>query len=187
MRFFRQIGGIVRAEGGMAAMEFAFAAPILLFLLLNGVEMSRALLIHQKAEKVAYTVSDVVAQSSVLTTGQLNQIVAAGAQIMEPYAFGADGVIVISSVYQGTGIVAPVVRWQYVGGGSLQRASRIGVLNGTALLPDGLVLNAKDNIIVAEVFYRPTAAFLSESWTTAEIYKAAIFKPRLGALTTPPA
>lgn len=187
MTLLRRIRVMLRAEDGMAAIEFAFAAPILLFLLLNGAEMSRALLIHQKAEKVAYTVSDVVSQATVLTTGQLSQIVAAGAQIMEPYAFNADGVIIVSSVYQGTGLVQPVVIWQYIGGGTLPRTSRVGAISGNAILPDGLVLNAKDNVIVAEIFYRPTPAFLGEGWAATEIYKTAIFKPRLGALTTPPA
>ena len=88
---------------------------------------------------------------------------------------------------QGAGAVPPVVNWQYVGGGSLSRASLIGVVNGNATLPAGLTLNVKDNVIVAEVFYRPTPIFLTESWAATEIYKSAIFKPRLGALTTPPA
>ncbi len=171
---------------GIAATEFAVALPFLLLLMLGGMELSRYVIMHQKLEKVAYTVADVVSQSDSVTVAQLDQAVLAAATIMEPYDFSPSGVVFISSVYK-SGANAPTVRWQYSGGGVLSRTSQIGVVGANAVLPNGLTLNDKDNVIIAEVFfsYEPFLAggiFADD----VDLYKVTIFKPRLGALTTPP-
>ncbi len=173
-------------ERGLAALEFALAAPILLTLLLSGFEYARYLLIHQKAEKLAYTVADVVAQSTSVTTAQLSQTLSVTSQIMQPYSVTANERVIISSVYQSGTTNPPTVRWQYSGGGTLTATSRVGAVNGNATLPTGFTLNDKDNIIVAEVFYSFTPIFAGELLGTVTIYKQAIFKPRLGKLTTAP-
>lgn len=176
---------ILPNQRGAAAAEFAIMFPVLLLLLLGGFEISRFLLIHQKADKVAYTVTDVVAQSTSVTNAQLALVMSAAAQIMQPFTFGANGRVIVSSVYQ-NGTNPPVVRWQYAGGGTLSRTSQIGTVNGNATLPGGLTLNDRDNVIIAEVYYSYVPVFSGGLMTARDIYKNAIFKPRLGALTTPP-
>jgi len=183
---FARSANIVRCDKGVAATEFALALPFILGLMLGAFELSRYVIVHQKLEKVAYTISDVVSQSDTVTLAQLGQTVLAAATIMQPDEFQPNGVVFISSVYK-SGTNAPTVRWQYRGGGALSRTSRIGVLNGVATLPNGLTLNDKDNIIISEVYYNygpllTGGLFLNEF----DIYKTTIFKPRLGALTTPP-
>jgi Flp pilus assembly protein TadG len=177
---------LLHCQCGVAATEFAIALPFLLALMLGGFELSRYVILHQKLEKVAYTIADVVSQSDTVTIAQLDQAVTAATTIMEPNPFAPNGVVFISSVYK-SGTDEPTVRWQYSGGGSLTRTSSIGTLNAIATLPNSLTLNDKDNIIIAEVFYN-YAPFLSGGIFAddVEIYKVTIFKPRLGALTTPP-
>lgn len=188
MKHIRTITHLLRCQYGVAATEFAIALPFVLALMLGAFELSRYVIIHQKLEKVAYTVSDVVSQSDAITIAELNQAVRAAATIMEPTGFSPNGIVFISSVYKNGVSAAPTVRWQYSGGGTLVRTSRVGTLNGTATLPNGLTLNDKDNVIVSEVYYRYTPLLTGGLFVSPfDIYKVAIFKPRLGALTTPPA
>lgn len=180
---------IFRNNQGVAAVEFALTLPVLLMLSLSGYELSRFMLLQQKVEKAAYTTADVTAQSTSLTTAQMTDIFSAGAQIMLPTTFGANGVIIISSVTQTgapTGTNPPRVAWRNSGGGSLARASKIGNVGGTATLPGGLTLADKDNVIVAEVYYRYSPLLSGAVLQASDVYKYAVFKPRLGALSTPP-
>ncbi len=171
---------------GVAAIEFALVLPLLLLLFLGGFEVSRFLLIHQKADRVAYTITDVVTQSTSITRNQLEQILHAATQIMQPFEFADSGIVIISSIYQDNNSPTPIIRWQYSGGGKLSRNSKIGRNNGSASLPNNLTLNNNENVIISEVFFTYTPIFPLEILPAVEIYKAITFKPRLGVLTTPP-
>jgi hypothetical protein len=105
---------------------------------------------------------------------------------MSPFPFGNKGVVIVTSVFQpATG--SPIVEWQYSGGGQLIQSSQIGVTGGPATLPNGLTLNANDNIIISEVYYNFTPMFVSEHlFSAGKIYRVAIYKPRLSPLITPP-
>ena len=181
----RQRRNIIRDEHGLAAVEFALVLPMLAAMFLGGFELNRFILVHQKVEKVTYTVADVVAQSQSVTQSQLDQIFIAAEEIMQPYDFGDDGVVIVTSVSK-SGTENPKVRWRYTGGGTLSRSSTVGAVDATASLPGGLTLNAGDNVIVAEVYYRYHPVLEGTAVSESDIYKTAIFKPRLGALVTTP-
>ena len=184
MRFFiRQLRRFARDDEGIAYLEFALALPLIIGMLLGGMEVTRYILIAQKVEKVSVTVSDVVAQSSTISTSELNNLITAAAQVMKPYTFGANAYVIITSVYK-SGTNNPVVKWQYTGGGSWTKASQIGIVGSTANLPNGFNLNDKENVIVAEVFYNYQPIFGSNILRGSQLYKFAIFKPRLGDLST---
>lgn len=187
MSILLRIRNVFSCQRGVAATEFAVALPFLLVLMLGSIEISRYVIIHQKLEKVAYTIADVVSQSDTVTIAQLNQAVLAAATIMEPYEFSPNGVVFISSVYK-NGNNTPTIRWQYSGGGVLSRSSEIGINGAVASLPNGLTLNASDNVIISEVFFRYEPFLTGGVFADdEELYKVTVFKPRLGALTTPPA
>ncbi len=173
-------------EKGIAMVEFALCAPFLLILMMGAVEVSRYIIINQKLDKVAFTVSDVVAQSTVLTSGGINQLLVATQDIMEPYNFGADGIVYITSVTKDPNDY-PTVRWRHTGGGGLSgNNSQVGDIGLTANLPAGFTLNDRDNIIIAEVYYRFTPLLTQNVLGEMIIYKMAIYKPRLGTLTAAP-
>lgn len=171
---------------GIAVVEFALCAPVLMLLLLGSIEGSRFLIINQKEEKIAFTVADVVAQSTDLTTAGIDQLLAATQDMMNPYTFGANGIIMITSVTKNTG-QNPVVNWRYSGGGTLTgQTSRIGNVGAAATLPTGFTLNDRDNIIIAEVFYRFTPMISGQLFGAQTLYKRSLYKPRLGELTNAP-
>jgi len=179
-----------RDQEGIALVEFALSIPLLLALLMGAIEVTRYILIEQKVEKVAVTISDVVAQGTTISNSQLGIIIDAASQVMLPYSFGSNGYVIITSVTQ-TGAPGvnnpPMVNWQYNGGGTLKPvpSSTIGTPNNAANLPVGFTMADKDNIIITEAFYNYTPLLANNGILNNNlIYKSAIYKPRLGTLST---
>ncbi len=167
----------------MAYVEFATSLPFMLALFIGSVEITRYIMVAQKVEKSAVTISDVVAQSETISVTQLNQLVTAVGQVMQPYSFGASGYVIISSVSK-SGTNPPRINWQYTGGGTWTRPSQVGTTGLTATLPNGLTLNDRDTVIVAEIFYNFQPMLVSDLLTGRQLYRVAVFKPRLGDLQT---
>ena len=179
----RKIYQYLRAQEGVAYLEFALSLPFMLALFMGSVEVTRYIIIAQKVEKSSVTVSDVVAQSKTIGTTELNQLVTAVSEVMQPFSFGNNGYVVITSVSK-VGTNAPMVNWQYRGGGTWTQNSQVGSTGLTATLPNGLTLNDKDTVIIAEVFYNYQPIIVNNTIAGRQIYKLAVFKPRLGNLKT---
>lgn len=180
-----------RDRKGIAAIEFGLMAPVLLALFIGCIEVTFKIWSTQKAEKLAVTLADVVAQSQEVKVTDLAALVSSIDKIMDPFPFGdAEGVVYITSVYlpqpeEDQPLGDPIVNWQYKKG-SFAAASKIGVEGGDAVLPEDFDLNERDNVIVAEVFYKYTPIAPGVMFDEAVVYRRAFFKPRLGALTDKP-
>ncbi len=173
-------------EKGAVAIEFALSLPIWVILLLGSSDIAYMMLISQRVDRVAYTVTDIVTQSETVTTTDLNSIVGAAGELMRPFTFGAKGVVIISSLYKPSGGY-PTITWQHNGGGSLVRTSKIGTAGSTPVMPNGFVLNDNENVIVTEVYYTFDPMFVNAGvLSKSDIYRTAIYKPRLSPLITPP-
>ncbi|MDD3181692.1 MAG: pilus assembly protein [Alphaproteobacteria bacterium] len=173
-------------QKGTVAIEFALSLPIWIALLIGSTDSSYMMIVSQRVDRIAYSITDIITQSETISHTDLDNIMLAAGQLMQPFSFAEDGVVIVSSVYKPSG-AATIISWQYVGGGSLARGSKIGVSGGTPTLPGDLVLNDNENIIITEVYYlfKPmfiNAGILSEG----DIYRVAIYKPRLSPLITPP-
>jgi Flp pilus assembly protein TadG len=197
------------ARRGIAAVELALTLPIWITLFLGMSDGCYYLLVNEKTDRIAYTVTDIVTQYQAITLANLNDIVLAGGQLMQPLpatTTAANGTqtslltIIVSSIYQpSTG--NPIVCWQYSGKlvtSGQSSGSKIGspggsstcASGGTATLPGGLTLNAGDNVIITEVYYNFTPLFLTagtfDAFTATNIYRFAVYKPRLSPLVTSP-
>jgi hypothetical protein len=174
------------ARRGVAAVEFALTLPIWITLLLGAGDGTYCLLVNEKTDRIAYTVTDIVSQYQNISVANLADIVQAGGQLMQPFSFATTGLIIITSAYKPSG-KAPIICWQYKGGGALVRTSGIGSAGGSPNLPNGLVLNDNDNVIISEVFYTFQPLFLSDMMFPAgDIYRTAVYKPRLSPLIASP-
>lgn len=176
----RAIANFRRDQRGITAFEIAIAVPIALSLTLNGIELTRYVLLHQKTERATMTVADLVSQGEVLTLNDLDNIFQAGALITEPFDFHANGAMIVSSV---VGLAAgPNVEWQRSYGQNPQ-LSAIGSQGGTATLPAGFVVPESDSVIMAEIQYHyipmfPGNPLLGGSIGGDVVYNYAIFRPR---------
>jgi hypothetical protein len=147
---------------------------------------SYCLIVNERTDRIAYSVTDIVSQYQTITLANLSDIVQAASQLMNPFPFGANGVVIVTSVYQPqTG--NPTICWQYTGGGTLSMSSKVGTTGSVPSLPNGLVLNPNDNVIISEVYYQFTPMFVAEGlFSSGTVYRTAVYKPRLSPLTTPP-
>jgi Flp pilus assembly protein TadG len=174
-------------RGGLIA-EFAAAMPVLVLLLLGGVEVSRFALINQKLDRLATVMGDLVAQAETLSEAELNQLFLASAHVAWPFDIVAQGNVIISSMSipppplnQQPG--PPKITWQRTSG-NLVASSQLGTQNGTPALPTGLTLALSQTIIAAEVHYEFRPLLIGALVPQQLIYHRAFFRPRLGALTT---
>jgi Flp pilus assembly protein TadG len=181
------LGKHARDERGVAAIEFALCLTVLLLMFLGSVELTRYILIIQKLEKTVSMITDITTQAdpntAPLTTTTMQQIFGATTDMMKPYAFGADGFVIVTNITK-TGTNNPVVNWQYCGGGTLSATSKIGTANGAAAtLPAGITMIAGEEIVVGEVFYKFSPITTQNIVPAKTLYRTSIFMPRLGALT----
>ncbi|MDH3700594.1 MAG: pilus assembly protein [Alphaproteobacteria bacterium] len=166
---------LLRDKRGGILVEFAMAMPVLLILLIGGVELGRYVLLNQKLDRTVMTISDIVASSTTVTTAEIDQIFDATGLILEPFPFGAEGTVVISSVRRQTG--SPKVIWQRSGAGSLSVTSLVGVQGGNATLSDNDLVDNSQAIIIGEVFYQYTPWF-TDLIPSSIIRHQSAFRPR---------
>jgi len=174
-------------EKGSVAIEFALTLPLWVAILLGSTDTTYLMILSQRVDRIAYSVTDIVTQSETISTADLNNISLAAGQLMQPFVFGSEGIVIISSLYKPAG-QATRISWQYAGGGTLARSSKIGVAGSTTpVMPTGMALNDNENVIVTEVFYAFKPMFINSGILSAEdLYRVAIYKPRLSPLITPP-
>ncbi len=88
-KFLRHLP-IMNTRGGVM-IEFAFAMPMLITLLLGGVELGRYVLLHQKLDRTAMTVSDLVARVTSVTPTDLDTVLNAADLVMAPFELFRQG------------------------------------------------------------------------------------------------
>ena len=176
-----------RADGGIAVVEFGLVLPVLMTLFYGTVEVTRYVLITQKVEKYAHAVADMTAQEQVATKSMLDQVLAAGSDVMDPFTMGGtNGTVYITAMYLAPGTTTPLVVWRYQGSGTFAASSQLGTVGGTATVP-GFTFDDRENLIAAEVYYQFSPLISNQFFGTTTVYRTAYYKPRLGALLTPPA
>jgi Flp pilus assembly protein TadG len=171
-------------EDGVAGIEMAIITPVLLVLLCGGGEICLYARSHFQASQMASTVADAVSRYKAVTSADITSIFTVSSEIMGTEDFQENGSVILTSVSR-TGGATPTVVWQCKGG-PLTSTSQIGKVSETASLPGNLPLDATDNVIVAEVFYQYSPLFTGFLPVENQLYKTAVFRPRLGSLTSAP-
>jgi Flp pilus assembly protein TadG len=175
------IGRLRRDQRGGVLIEAAFTIPIAVMLLLAGFEVARLTLIHQKMDRAATAMADLVSQSEDITVAQLNDMFNAIEHIMEPFDLSTKGVVIVSSI--GTPISNPTtIYWQRNGAGGITATSQIGTEGNAPTLPAGFVVRDGEGLIVAEVYYDYAPLMFWDILTPSQLYHRAFFRPRYGGL-----
>jgi Flp pilus assembly protein TadG len=153
--FFR----LLKAREGLAAVEFAFVAPVMIVMFFGAIELSAAVDCKTRVTSVASTAADLVAQETKVSSADVSNVFAALNAIIYPYPSGAARIVISSIVYSNstTGTVA----WS-----NAQNTTARSV-GATVTVPAGL-LNSGGSVILAEITYAyasPTTQVLTGAVT----------------------
>jgi Flp pilus assembly protein TadG len=182
-RFANSLKRLFGDRSGNALIETALTMPILVLIILGGVEISRYVLLHQKLDRVAASIGDLVAQAETISATDVDNLFEAAKFVLKPFSLGDNGAVVVSSIGATDGDPA-TVRWRRSGGGTLAATSELGAVGSDATLPQGFTVPSGDSTIVAEVFYDYTPWLFSGVTSPSRLYHRALFRPRFGALTS---
>lgn len=96
LRRTRRLG---RDNRGVAMLEFAFAAPVLIVLILSGLEVANLALAHMRVSHLAMTVADNAGRNtSGIDEAHIYEVFAGASKIGENIDFKANGRVVLSSL-----------------------------------------------------------------------------------------
>lgn len=157
-RPLRQIARRLHAsDQGVAAIEFAFIAPLVFTLFVGAVEVSQAFTVDRRVMQVAQTTGDLVARADTsVTQSDMTDIMAVGSYIMLPYASTGLEMTIRNVVSSPTNAASAKQSWYctYNSNGTGSNTCACSVTAYT--LPTGLV-STNDSVVVAEVryFYTP--------------------------------
>lgn len=84
MRQMLSLRSFARARSGLAAVEFALIAPMMVFLLLGSVELLDALSSNRRAQNAAASLADVVARDTSISNSEVTGLWAAADVLMFP-------------------------------------------------------------------------------------------------------
>lgn len=155
-------------ERGVSVIEFSLLLPIMIALLLAGWEITRAMIIKKKADNAAMTASDLVTQSSSMSSTTFTGIKEAVESIMYPYNDLTVRLKIIGVTIKSN--KKPKVDWTYSTGATLDVSS----------LPDGLkIANTFYVMSAAEVDYTPT--FGTNIIGSMEFRDTSIMAPRVSS------
>jgi len=165
-----------KCSRGGVLLEFGLITPLMVFMLLNGFEMARFLILNQKLQRTAMSVADLAARDDVLDTNDISNLFAAGNEVFRPFTLNTDGRVILSSINEDGG-GNPQVAWQRQSG-TLTASSLIGFEGGAATLDEPTLIGDGQTLIVAEVFYdfEPLIGVLPGA---RQVYHRAFYRPRL--------
>ena len=186
----RLINSFRHNDEGIAFIEFGFILPLLITIFYAVVELTRFVLMNQKLDNAAHTITDLVNQSLVPSCASIQTLIEAVPQMLRPYFDEEGGVeVVVTSIEVPEDETEPVTNWQYPAGSPMSRYSSVP---GTpAALPD-LLLQERQQVLVVEMnmIYRPIMDndFVRNVLEIADqgVYKRIIARPRYGAFNFPP-
>jgi Flp pilus assembly protein TadG len=164
-----------RADGGLAAIEFALLLPVMVTMFLGCIELTDALACKQKVTGLAATAADLVGQEKNVTNADIANVFSAVNSIVYPYPNSGVKVVISSLVDDGAG--GARVAWS-----DAQNASARSV-NSSVPVPAG-VIPTGGSVILAEVTYPYVSQISSFLTGTTNLTSTFYSRPRRSATVT---
>jgi Flp pilus assembly protein TadG len=166
----------LRDASGVAAVEFAMLAPVLLLMYFATVQVTQGVILNRKTTLAAATVGNIVAQYTTISQSQqLPDILNASAQIFAPYSSSASSIIVSSLSVDGSGHAT--VAWSQ----GLNTSAR--PTGQSVTIPSGFAVpNTTVILSEASYAYSPVADYLHMGTIT--LYAPIFMSPRASTTIT---
>lgn len=173
-RFRRRLA---RNDRGVAAVEFAFIAPIMLTMLVGIVDVSNAVSINWRMSQLNRTLADLTSQAKTLTTAESQQIFAAAAATMSPYTGPTPFMSIYNVTINAMGVAT--VCWTFSSYGSnvlgLSPGSPVTLPNPAMAVPNSSLIMTAAKLNYAGLI---TPSFDMDA-------KPLFFRPRAGSILGP--
>jgi Flp pilus assembly protein TadG len=137
---------------GIAALEFALLAPILIVLYFGMAELVQAMIVQRRVSHAASAVGDLVAQYEKVTNDDKDDVFAAASNILAPFDTTKLELRVTSVSGDADG--KPRVDWSDRQGTFFAAKAHCDSMEN---FPAGLITAKGDNVVVAEAAYRYTS------------------------------
>ena len=159
-----------RCREGIAAVEFAFVAPIMLCMFIGVVEWSQGITVSRRVSHVTSSTADLVARQRNVTSSILNDYMSIVDNLMAPYS-DAPLKLTIASVYNTVALPGtPKTCWVYHRGDTTANAADPSITAGSNYV--GLPANLLDAaggasviVVKASYLYQPVMFFNTTSTT----------------------
>jgi Flp pilus assembly protein TadG len=143
---------------GVAAVEFAFIAPILMIMYFLTMEASQAIETSKKVNRVSSMVGDLIAQQSTVNTSTLDAILRISNATLQPYNRSMPTIVVTGIKISNDPTPKVQVAWsrRVVNGVYMPDAA----VNSTTTVPDSLKIGGTFLVrVTTNLAYRPVIAW----------------------------
>ncbi|GBQ92573.1 Flp pilus assembly protein TadG [Acetobacter nitrogenifigens DSM 23921 = NBRC 105050] len=157
------------ARSGVAAIEFALAAPVLILLMVGAYELEDALTVSRKVTTVAHTIANLATQYTSMSDSDADLVLQASELVLQPYSV-ATAQLIVSEVSVSTSGDATIV-WSK-GLNATPRAT-----GSSVTLPSG-TSTTTSAVILGEVTYTYTPPLANSVIPKLTMYQSLYMAPR---------
>lgn len=174
-------------QEGVALIEFAITAPVLIGLLLSSVDITSYLVAHQRVSRASYTMSNLLTQMDKgLSESQVSDMMLALDEVSKPFSIGTDGIATMTAIVgedNGGANLDYKVAWQRCYGPNTHsdRFGNAGTAVLSADIPTNTIVTDGQIIVITEIDYTftPMIGFLPIG---GQIKYESSFRPRRGTI-----
>lgn len=171
----RRLLKLARDERGVAALEFALVAPVMIIVFCGVVEAGQAVVAGRRASHAASALADLATQEARLSDARMADCFAAAKAMMEPMDPSKLKLKLTSVTADSKGV--PKVDWSEDGGGG--KDTKGAAYTG---LPAGLITKAGDTAVIATATYQLIPASKVVVTIDLKYKKVAYTHPRQGSV-----
>ncbi len=169
---------------GVAAVEFAIIAPILILMFIGTLEVSRAVAVNRKVSRISSAMADLITQSPSLTADEIQNIMDITSRIMFPYDETVE-IVTTGITVSGT---TPKVDWSCAEGvGATANVKGTIYSVPTSIVEDGAYfVSAKVTVdlkpMVGWMGYTSATGLTKDSTSVLAMEEELFLRPRTGTL-----
>lgn len=168
---------------GVAAIEFAFLAPLMLLMYVGTIEVSSAVSANRKLSRSASAIGDLITQVSCVDDDTMNDIVKIANNILKPYDTRTFEILLSSIEIEADGSTSVDWSRKFGGDGTGLAAGSSYTLPSQITTSEGYVVAAKIKMSYTPTFgwahYKDTTS-ISFDQTAIEMDEELFLRPRVG-------